>query len=146
MYRIRFNLGRGVNYMKWKVLNLKTKEVNYYSPDQFSFKLTNTKLCNRALSAKKIFDGHTKFVCSWIECETIEIVESEIIGGYYISNLYLDENIKVKINYNPKKHPFWANNNDENLDGVKHDTLYLINNEVSTEYKLDLTIYDNFIN
>lgn len=146
MYRIRFNLSRGVNYKKWKVLNVKTKQVDYYSPDQFSFKLTNTKLCNRAVSAKKIFDGHSKFVCSWIECETVEVVECDNIGGFYMTNIYLDENIMVKINYNPRKQPFWTNNLNDDLDGVKYNLLYLIDNQVFMEYKLDLTIYENFIN
>ena len=44
-YKIRFNLGRGENYLKWKVTS-PNGAVNYYEPNKASW-LTNKVLLKR---------------------------------------------------------------------------------------------------
>ena len=71
-YKIRFNLGRGENYLKWKVTS-PNGDVNYYEPNDVCLHMENCKLVNQQGTANKIFDGANKTVCAWIESETVTI-------------------------------------------------------------------------
>ena len=73
-YKIRFNLGRGENYLKWKITS-PNGDVNNYEPTEVCLHMENCKLVNQKGSAQKIFDGANKTVCAWIESETVTIFE-----------------------------------------------------------------------
>jgi hypothetical protein len=107
MFKVRFNLGLGKNYMKWKLTHPRNK-VEYLVPDEVQLVLTNCKLKNNKKTATKIFDGSHKVVCAWIECESVEVINKTITT--------FDKS--KQISYNPRKTPNWVYN-DENVDNQK---------------------------
>ena len=115
-YKIRFNLGRGENYLKWKVTS-PNGDVNYYEPNNVCLHMENCKLVNQQGTAKKIHDGANKTVCAWIECEAIAIFEP----------LNIAEGIKVS--FNPRVQPNWVCNG-EIVDKGRFDVLYSFENGV----------------
>ena len=56
-YKVRFHLGKGKNFGKWKVENTETGTDKFYDPDQVQLKLTNCKLTNNPKTAEKIYAG-----------------------------------------------------------------------------------------
>jgi len=108
--KIRFNLGRGKNYLKWKVERPGQKTV-YINPNDVQLVLRNCELKNNQSSAQQIFDGANKRVCSWVLCESIEIKRNDFSSH--------SEN---QIRYNPRVQPNWLLNG-ENVDGQKFDTI-----------------------
>jgi hypothetical protein len=116
-YKVRFNLGRGANYLKWKVTSPNGK-VNYYEPNNVCLHMENCKLVNQKGSAQKIFDGANKTVCAWIECEVLTIFHplNNIAQG-------------IKISYNPRVQPNWVCDG-EIVDKGRYDVLYSFENGV----------------
>ena len=109
--KVRFNLGRGVNYMKWKV-QYPNGHVNFYSPDQTQLVMSGCILKNSRSTALKIFSGNHKTVCAWILCDDIEILKVNVLW---------DNGRQVK--YNPKVLPFW-NIDGVDMDGSKFNNMY----------------------
>ena len=109
-YKIRFNLGRGENYLKWKVTS-PNGDVNYYEPNNVCLHMENCKLVNQQGTAKKIHDGANKTVCAWIESETVAILEPlNIAQG-------------IKVSFNPRVQPNWVCDG-EIVDKGRFDVLY----------------------
>ena len=104
--KVRFNLGRGVNYMKWKV-EYPDGGVHYYHPEMIQMHMKGCILKNSRSTALKILNGNHKTVCAWVLCDKIEI---------FGTNVLWDNGRQVK--YNPKVLPFW------NIDGSKFDSMY----------------------
>jgi hypothetical protein len=117
MYRVRFNLGRGVNYKKWKILNIKSKEILIIDPFEKQLELVDCKLINNKKAANNIFNGHNKYVCSWIECKNVNIIE-------------LETSIFKEVSYNPKIAPNWVNSVGEDIDFKTFSKLVTKNNKV----------------
>ncbi len=118
MYTIRFNLGRGKNYMKWKVENLETKEKVYLDPNEVSIVMNNCILKNRINQAKKIYGGENKTVCAWVLCESV-----------VIENNKLTKINKDKLTYNPREFPNWRQGED-NVDNKTFKQLLTINKNI----------------
>lgn len=116
-YKIRFNLGRGENYLKWKVTS-PNGDVNYYEPNNVCLYMDNCKLVNQQGTAKKIHDGANKTVCAWIESETVIIFEP----------LIMPKN-SSKVSYNPRVQPNWVCDG-EIVDKGLYETLYTFENGV----------------
>ena len=115
-YKIRFNLGRGENYLKWKVTS-PNGDVNYYEPNDVCLHMENCKLVNQQGTAKKIHDGANKTVCAWIESETVTIFEPlNIVQG-------------IKVSFNPRVQPNWVCDG-EIVDKGRFDVLYSFENGV----------------
>ena len=93
--KVRFNLGRGKNYLKWKVTH-PDNSVIYYSPDEVQLVMTECTFKNHKSTAQKIYDGGNKTVCAWVLCKEIEIKTTGFIK---------DETKKVQ--YNPRVQPNW---------------------------------------
>ena len=108
--KIRFNLGKGKNYLKWKV-ERPEKETEYLDPNEVQLVLRNCELKNNQKSAQEIFQGDYKKVCSWVLCESVEIKRNDFSSH--------SEN---QIRYNPRVQPNWLLNG-ENVDGQKFDTI-----------------------
>lgn len=105
MYKVRFHLARGKNYLKWQIR--KGEEVWYYSPNEVSLIMHNCKLINKKSMATKIFNGANKNTCAWVRCEKLEIVAPvEDLRG-------------SRVQYNPKKAPNWV------LDSIDVDNTLL---------------------
>jgi hypothetical protein len=112
--KVRFNLGRGKNYLKWKIEH--SEGVVYLSPDEFNLKMTNARLRNRRSTANKIKDGANKSVCSWILCDECEVLSHP--------NPWHATSDSKQVRYNPRINPFWMDENENNIDGTSYDVLY----------------------
>ena len=108
MIKVRFNLGAGPRYKKWKI-EFESGIAEYLDPTRHSLILRGCTLKNREASAQKIFEGHQKFVCAWIECDTIEIREPLSVTG-------------AEVKYNPRVMPHWTIDGT-NVDGAKFNEL-----------------------
>jgi 3'-phosphoadenosine 5'-phosphosulfate sulfotransferase (PAPS reductase)/FAD synthetase len=105
-WEIRFHLGRGADYMKWRVENKPKKEVNFYDPEEVQIHMYNCKLTNQVKTAEKIYKGEiNKRPIAWIKCVDAE-VKTDIVPVDF------DD----KISYNPRKSPNWLNEKGEILD------------------------------
>ncbi len=117
MYKIRFNLGRGENYKKWKVTNPDNSYTIYDLDKQLL--LVDAKLKNNVNSATKIFNGHNKFVCAWIEAEEIKVIDKVIINNNF-----------KQLMYNPRIKPFWFDNYNNNIDNKRFSKLITLDNKI----------------
>ena len=115
--KVRFNLGRGKNYMKWKIEH-PDKKVTYYSPEEVQLIMYNCTLKNNKKISEKIYNGANKQVCSWVLCEKITISE-EIIFDQKDNS----------VTYNPRVVPNWVYN-DKNVDNMFFNQLHTIKNKI----------------
>jgi hypothetical protein len=97
--KVRFNLGRGENYMKWKV-EYTDGTVSYYSPTDYQLIMKNCVAKNNKKTAEKIFNGEHKTVCAWILCDEIEVKKD----GFVPYDTYNCPSLK----YNPREEPNWV--------------------------------------
>lgn len=108
--KVRFNLGRGPNYMKWKV-QYPDKTVAYYSPTDTQLIMSGCTLKNNKKTAQKIFNGEHKTVCAWILCDSIEVKVDAF-------NPYDTYSMCVGLKYNPRVNPNWVYDNRVNADNL----------------------------
>lgn len=121
MVKVRFNLSRGENYMKWKIEYPDgTKE--YLSPTYCQLIIRNALVKNNKTQAQKIFDGGNKVVCAWIMCESIEIVREYPFTAF-------DEFNTNRLSYNPRVKPYWVYK-DIDVDGGLFETIGSVNNKL----------------
>lgn len=118
--KIRFNLGKGKNYMKWKIEH--SGGVVYLSPDDVVLKMTNARLRNQKSTATKINLGANKTVCSWILCDYVQVLEN-----YHLRDLTA---VSKQIRYNPRVNPFWMDEDGNNIDGNNYDNLFTYCNKI----------------
>jgi hypothetical protein len=97
-FQVRFNLGAGENYKKWKVTSPKGA-VQYLEPSEVTIFMENCKLVNRKATAQKIHDGANKEVCAWVEAEAVTIYHK-------MPNDFVEGGVEVA--YNPKVVPYWV--------------------------------------
>jgi hypothetical protein len=124
--KVRFNLGRGKNYMKWKIQS--KSGVEYHSPEDVQLVIHNCVLKNNRKTAQKIFEGENKDVCAWILCESIEINHKENFSQV-ACNLIKYSDTVYKLRYNPKVLPYWVTGED-NLDNSEFKTIASSNKEL----------------
>ena len=113
--KIRFNLGRGKNYMKWKI-QYTDGTIEYHSPTDVQLLMHDCKLKNHKKTAQKIFDGGEKVVCAWILCKSLAIKTKDFIQADLSGE---------RVRYNPRVTPHWVLN-DENVDGLPVDKLVTV--------------------
>ena len=122
-HRLRFNLGAGENYMKWKHTN-PSGFVEYFNPSEVSFVCKGAKLRNQKGTAKKIFSGENKTVCAWIDCDTLMVFRH--------TTLLVDKGSK-ELAYNPRVAPHWRDDAGNDLDNSMYDELMIVGRKVFTE-------------
>ena len=120
MIKVRYNLGRGINYMKWKI-TYGDKTTLYYEPAQFNLRMKNCVLKNNKSTATKIFNGENKTVCAWVVCNEIDITPFKDIE---LSN--------KTISFNPRVTPNWVSDG-VNVDNESFNELYTIGNKIYVE-------------
>lgn len=118
MFKVRFHLGAGKNYKHWRI-ETPEKQVTFYNPDSFNFKLIDCKLHNQKGTAKKIHDGGTKNVCAWIMCKEVIITDS-IEEGLVLS-------------YNPRIEPNWRCE-EKNCDDMEFKEIHIINKNLYAKH------------
>ena len=122
--KVRFNLGKGKNYMKWKI-EYPSGVVEYVHPTNCQLVMKNCQLKNSRKTAEKIFNGQHKTVCAWVLCDDIEVK----YGNFITTE-------KNRIMYNPKKFPYWTSDKNDTpyyelcLDNCKYEQIH------SIDYKL----------
>lgn len=107
MYKIRFHLARGKNFMHWQIKD-KENNTQYIDPEKHQLIIIAAQLKNRTSTASKIFNGENKTVCAWIECSYFQIFEKEITKSF------------KEIFYNPRKNIHWNDENKKNIDNEKY--------------------------
>ena len=117
--KVRFNLGRGKNYMKWKI-QYPSNVVEYFRPTDIQLVMYGCQLKNSKSTALKILNGEHKVVCAWVLCDMLEIR----MGNFIPDNLQ-------QVKYNPRVLPYW------NKDGVDMDN-QKVNEIYSVDYKLNI--------
>lgn len=105
-YKVRFNLGAGKNFMKWKVEG--PEGTAYYSPDEVQIVMSNCQLKNQKKTAQKILDGAHKTVCAWVKCAGLTVKNERVF----------DEKDSIQLKYNPRVLPHWFINEGENADNL----------------------------
>jgi hypothetical protein len=113
--KVRFNLGRGQNYMKWKV-QYTDGSVEYHSPSEVQLLMHDCILKNHKNTAQKIYDGANKTVCAWVLCKSLAIKKNDFIKV---------DTIGERVRYNPRVTPHWMLN-DENVDGRALEKLFSV--------------------
>jgi hypothetical protein len=119
--KVRFNLGAGKHYMKWKVEG--PSGTRYHDPNEVQLVLAKCKLKNRRRTAQKIFDGVNKTVCAWIICDSISINYLDH------SDHRIAPNPDQQLKYNPRVSPNWILN-DKDVDNMNTDHVYSVNNKL----------------
>ena len=114
--RVRFNLSRGKNYMKWKI-EYPGEAAVYYDATEVQLILRNCMLKNHKSTAKKIHGGANKSVCAWVLCEDLFVKQQD----------FLKDQGYDRVKYNPKVAPYWIYKN-ECSDGMFFKTLISIDN------------------
>jgi hypothetical protein len=117
-YKLRFNLGRGLHFMQWKLMDTYTGKVEYYDPEAVHFMLHDCKLVNQSSIANKIFRGEHKKVCSWVSFASYEIVTRESVV------------LTRPLKFNPRVSPNWRNGLSENVDNYLYKKLCTAGNAV----------------
>jgi hypothetical protein len=111
--KVRFNLGRGKNYMKWKV-QYTDGTIEYHSPTDVQLVMHECILKNHRKTAQKIYDGGDKVVCAWVLCKRLAIVKSDRFTKADLNG--------ERVRYNPRVTPHWMLDG-ENVDGISVDKL-----------------------
>jgi len=120
--KVRFNLGAGKHFMKWKIEG--PLGVEYHDPNKVQLILHNCQLKNNKKTAQKIFDGVHKTVCAWVLCDSISINYLDTPGHEVLYGLN-------HIKYNPRVEPNWVLN-DCNCDGFKIKCIVSTGNKLFT--------------
>jgi hypothetical protein len=116
MIKVRFNLGRGDNYRKWKIEFPDDRKPIFLDPWKTQLILKDAILRNRKKSAEKIHSGANKYVCAWVDCSDV------LVGKFEV-----DEDSEVK--YNPRVLPYWVEDGKD-VDGKSYDTLITKENKI----------------
>ncbi len=98
-FKVRFHLGRGENYMKWKI-QYPNGDVQFVSPTEKQIHLIGCQVKNSKKTAQRIFEGYEKVVCAWILCDEVRIVPNNFYG----------EHNGTRLTYNPRVAPYWVLN------------------------------------
>lgn len=112
-FKVRFHLGAGVNFLKWRVENLETKVVKYYDPKEVSLVIEKAYLSNSKATANKINSLESnKTVCSWIMANKVTVVPHGSVTPSILG---------TKVAFNPHVLPHWtkeAETDDEKKKAV----------------------------
>ena len=115
--KVRFNLAKGIHYMKWKVV-YPDKTTIYYEPTSVQLVMSRCELKNNQRLAQKIYKGADKEVCAWVLCEEIDVV---------IENTNQSDITGKRIKYNPRIQPNWLID-ETNVDGLKVNQIESVGN------------------
>ena len=125
--KVRFNLGAGVNYMKWKI-DIPGEPARYINPDAVQLRMTGCTVKNQKSTASKIHQGANKSVCAWILCNEISILTD--LDAPSITQLKNFE----QLSYNPRVQPNWLCGGN-NVDGESYDNIVSMGKTLFVELK-----------
>jgi hypothetical protein len=125
--KVRFNLGAGENYMKWKI-DIPGEPARYINPDAVQLRMTGCTVKNQKSTASKIHQGANKSVCAWILCNEISILTD--LDAPSITQLKNFE----QLSYNPRVQPNWLCGGN-NVDGESYDNIVSMGKTLFVELK-----------
>ncbi len=108
IYRIRFHLQHGPNYLQWQVRRRNTI-ISYHEPDSTHIVMSGCILKNITYMANKFHNGAAKDVCAWVECENYHL-----LGGIPESEC------GSEIRFNPRIAPYWTDSEGMNIDNTSY--------------------------
>ena len=130
--KVRFNLGRGPNYLKWKV-SYPNGEVMYYYPTGTQIIMKGCTLKNSKSTAQKIFRGESnKTVCAWVLCDSVDIKFDNFEQH--------DVDVHPRLKYIPRVAPSWMLEDLRRIHppGIDVDNVYF--KQISSiDYRLYIT-------
>jgi len=94
--RLRFNLGKGKNHLKWRVL-WPDGRAEYLDPSEVQLVASGCTLKNSKRAAQRIFEGANKTVCAWVLCDELRVERA----------LAFSASSEVQAEYNPRVAPNW---------------------------------------
>ena len=112
MYKIRFHLARGENFMKWQVKA--PGYVQYVDPAEHQIAMFNAKLKVQLGTSKKIHEGACKTVCAWVQCEEFQITRNDKIKPN-VNDFY--------VRFNPRHNPNWVDMQNTILSDEEYSLL-----------------------
>ena len=125
MYKIRFHLARGDNFMKWQVRSTDGNVVEYYRPEKEQIAMFNAKLKVQLGTSKKIHEGACKTVCAWIECDDFQVLGQPDFVKPNVNDFY--------VRFNPRHNPNWVdmhgnimNDEEYNLIVTQDRSLFVV--------------------
>lgn len=125
--KVRFNLGAGVNYMKWKI-DVPGEASRYVDPAGVQLRMTGCIIKNQKGTAGKIHQGANKSVCAWILCDGIKILTD--LDNPSITQLKNFEPLA----YNPRVQPNWLCGG-KNVDNESYDNIVSMGKNLFVELK-----------
>ena len=111
MFKVRFHLQKGENFMKWQIKDA-DGTVSFHDPSEVTLYMRGCFLRNRKGTAQKIYDGANKDVCAWVEAE-------EVVVMIPLKNPMNSSNVA----YDPRVTPYWRLNG-ENVDKTSYGELF----------------------
>lgn len=115
MYKIRFHLGRGDNFMKWQVKSVDGNVVEYYRPEKEQIAMFNAKLKVQLGTSTKIHEGACKTVCAWIECDDFQLLGDPDFVKPNVNDFY--------VRFNPRHNPNWVDMHGNIMNDEKYDLI-----------------------
>jgi len=97
-YKLRFNLGAGKNYKKWKITS-PLGNTRYLEPDKVTIFMEGCRLINQKGTATKIHEGANKTVCAWVECDSV-VAYHKMPDDFIV--------VTHQASYNPRITPNWV--------------------------------------
>ena len=128
LIKVRFNLGAGVNYMKWKI-DIPGESSKYIDPAAVQLRMTGCTVKNQKSTASKIHQGAHKSVCAWILCHEITIL-TNLDSVPSITQLKNFE----PLSYNPRVQPNWLCGG-KNVDNESYDNIVSMDKNLFVELK-----------
>ena len=114
MYKIRFHLAKGDNFMKWQVKH-PNNFVEYFRPEERQLALFNAKLRVQLGTSKKIHEGACKTVCAWVECEELQVLGQSDLVKPNVNDFY--------VRFNPRHNPNWVDLADNILNDDEYSLI-----------------------
>ena len=125
MYKIRFHLARGENFMKWQGRSTDGNVVEYYRPEKEQIAMFNVKLKVQLGTSTKIHEGACKTVCAWVECDDFQVLGQPDFVKPNVNDFY--------VRFNPRVNPNWVdmhgnimNDEEYNLIVTQDRSLFVV--------------------
>jgi hypothetical protein len=125
-YKVRFHLAKGEYYRHFQVISPDGRR-EYYDPEDNFIYMENARLYNNCKVAEKIHGGRNKTVCSWIECDEVDI--RGILGSLFSNEPIPEADGKIELKYNPRVNPHWLENG-KNVDFKGYPRLFTVGKSV----------------
>lgn len=121
MFKIRFHLKNGKNFMHWQITNTETGEKHYINPEDHNLLIHGGELVNSVKTANWIRANNLKQVCAWILCPSFTLQPKSHVEPFL-----------TEVCYNPMRCNHWHYREAEgfNLDGKRFDVIKTVGRKV----------------